>query len=73
MRPTRNFSVNGRYRFTRFDNTTPHFDREEYVRFDQVAEEGGPPGLQGYTRNYVDVDAAYTGPAYTTLRLGYGY
>ena len=72
-RPTRNFSVNGPYRFTRFDNTTPHFERKRYVRFDQVEEEGGPPGLQGYTRNYLDVDAAYTGPAYTTFRVGYGY
>lgn len=72
-RPTRNFSINGRYRFTRFDNKTPHFARERYVRFDQVEEEGGAPGLQGYTRNNLDVDAAYTGPAYTTFRVGYGY
>ena len=72
-RPTRNFSVNGRYRFTRFDNTTPHFAREEYVRFDQVEEEGGPPLLLGYTRNTLDVDAAYRAPAYTTFRVGYGY
>ena len=72
-RPTRNVSLNGRYRFTRFDNTTPHFAREEYVRFDQAAAAGGPPELQGYTRNYLDVDAAYTGPAYTTFRIGYGY
>ncbi|MBI3048093.1 MAG: MtrB/PioB family outer membrane beta-barrel protein [Acidobacteria bacterium] len=72
-RPSRDFSVNGRYRFARFDNQTPHFERHEYVRFDQVAEEGGPPEFHGYTRNYVDVDAAYTRLRYTTLRVGYGY
>ncbi len=72
-RATRNLTVNTRYRLTRFDNVTPHFEREHYVRFDQVIEEGGPPLLQGYTRNYLDVDASYRGPAYTTFRVGYGY
>lgn len=72
-RPSRSFNINGRYRFARFDNRTPHFERHEYVRFDQVLEEGGSPEFQGYTRNYLDVDAAYTGLRYTTLRAGYGY
>ena len=72
-RPSRSFNVNGRYRFTRFDNKTPHFERAEYVRFDQVMEEGGSPEFHGYTRNYVDVDAAYTGLRYTSFRAGYGY
>ena len=72
-RPSRSFNVNGRYRFARFDNRTPHFERTEYVRFDQVMEEGGSPEFQGYTRNNLDVDAAYTGLRYTTVRAGYGY
>lgn len=72
-RPARRMRFNARYRFTRYDNNTPPFDRTEYVRLDQVAEEGGPPRFQGYTRNYLDVDASYLGPAYTTFRIGYGY
>lgn len=72
-RPARSVRVNARYRFTRYDNKTPAFDRTEYVRLDQVEEAGGPPLFQGYTRNYFDVDASYLGPAYTTFRVGYGY
>lgn len=72
-RPLRNFDFNARYRFARYDNNTPHFERHQYVRFDQVAEEGGSPEFHGYTRNYFDVDAAYTGIRYTALRIGYGY
>ena len=72
-RPSRSFNINGRYRFTRFDNKTPHFERTEYVRFDQVREPGGSPEYHGYTRNYLDVDAAYTGLPYTSFRAGYGY
>ncbi|MBI2828274.1 MAG: MtrB/PioB family outer membrane beta-barrel protein [Acidobacteria bacterium] len=72
-RPSRSFNINGRYRFARYDNNTPHFERTEYVRFDQVEEPGGSPEFQGYTRNYLDVDAAYTGLRYTAFRAGYGY
>jgi MtrB/PioB family decaheme-associated outer membrane protein len=72
-RPSRSFNINGRYRFARYDNKTPHFERTEYVRFDQVEEEGGSPEFQGYTRNNLDVDAAYTGLRYTAFRVGYGY
>lgn len=72
-RPSRQFDVTARYRFSRYDNKTPHFERHEYVRLDQVEEEGGSPEFHGYTRNYLDVDAAYTGLRYTTFRVGYGY
>jgi len=72
-RPSRVVSLQGRYRFARFDNRTAHFERHEYVRFDQTIEEGQSPEFHGYTRNNVDVDASYSRLRYTTLRVGYGY
>jgi len=72
-RPSRKFDVTARYRFSRYDNKTPHFERSEYVRLDQVRAPGGSPEFHGYTRNNLDLDAAYTGPGSTTFRVGYGY
>jgi len=72
-RGSSSFSVSARYRFNRYDNQTPHFEREEYVRFDNVAEEGGSPEFQGYTRNYFDADVSYTAIPYTSLKVGYGF
>lgn len=86
-RPSRVFDVNARYRYYQFDNTTAHFDLEradgghnEYVRFDQVPEPFTNPAINkfgpepfGYTRNYFDFDAAFTGMPYSAIRIGYGY
>jgi len=72
-RPSQVFNINARYRLARFDNKTPHFERTEYVRFDNVEEEGGSPEFLGYTRNHFDVDAAYTGLRHTSFGVGYGY
>ena len=72
-RPSKDFNISARYRFARYDNKTPHFERDEYVRLDQVEEPGLSPEFHSYTRNYFDVDAAYTALRYTTFRVGYGY
>lgn len=72
-RPLRDIDISARYRFSQYANKSLHFERENYVRFDQVEEEGRSPLFHGYTRNDLDLDLAYSALRYTTLKVGYGY
>jgi MtrB/PioB family decaheme-associated outer membrane protein len=72
-RPANSLWLSARYRFDRFDNRTAPFETDEYVRFDQVVEEG-PWATEpyGYTRHNVDVDLSFNPVAFASLKLGYG-
>ena len=73
-RPNRAIGFTLKYRYNKHDNLTPHFNGEEYVRFDQVWEETGSETEQfDVTRNTFDAALAFNLPAYTTFRVGYGY
>lgn len=77
-RPTRFAWLNARYRYNDFDNRTPHFPVEEYVRLDQVIEEFDPNGLGkigpepfSIKHHTFAVDASFTPIAYTAFKVGY--
>jgi MtrB/PioB family decaheme-associated outer membrane protein len=71
-RAIRNVTLTGRYRFYSRNDFTRPFDAVEYVRFDAVPEEtGGESEPYAINRNTIDVNAAFTGLPYSTLRVGY--
>jgi hypothetical protein len=73
-RAIKNLTLTARYRFNNRSDFTREFDAVEYVRFDAVPEEtGGASEPYNINRNTVDVNAAYTGIPYSTLRVGYVY
>ncbi|MGE0040552.1 MAG: MtrB/PioB family outer membrane beta-barrel protein, partial [Vicinamibacterales bacterium] len=73
-RPNRLFGLNARYRYNRHDNMTPHFDAEEYVRFDAVPEEtGGETEQFDVTQNTFDLTATLNVLGSNAIRIGYGY
>jgi Putative outer membrane beta-barrel porin, MtrB/PioB len=73
-RPIKDVTLTARYRFNSRNDFTRGFDGIEYVRFDAVPEEtGGISEPFNYSRNTFDVNAAYTGIPYSTVRVGYGY
>lgn len=73
-RAIKNLTLTARYRFNSRADFTREFDAVEYVRFDAVPEEtGGPTEPYNINRNTLDVNAAFTGIAYSTIRVGYGY
>jgi MtrB/PioB family decaheme-associated outer membrane protein len=86
-RPWRDFGIDARYRYYQFDNKTPHFEifrpedpEQEYVRFDQVPEPFSNPEIDklgpeffGYTRNYFDLDATWSGLPFSAVKVGFGY
>ena len=72
-RPWRLVWLSGQYRLYDFDNRTPRFAVDEYVRLDQVqlqSETGGSEAF-GYKRHFVDLDASFTPIRYTAVRVGY--
>ncbi|MGE3275325.1 MAG: MtrB/PioB family outer membrane beta-barrel protein [Vicinamibacterales bacterium] len=73
-RPNRLFGLDARYRYNKHDNQTPHFDAEEYVRFDAVPEEtGGETEQFDITQNTFDVTATVNVAGRNAVRVGYGY
>lgn len=73
-RPTRTLWVNGQYRLYDFDNRTPHFAVDQYVRLDgNVAQSvtGGSHAF-AYTRQFADLDLSFTPFRYVAFRGGYG-
>ncbi len=72
-RAIKDVTLSARYRFNSRNDFTREFDAIEYVRFDAVPEEtGGASEAFNINRNTLDVSAAYTGIAYSTIRVGYG-
>jgi len=73
-RPVTDVSVNARYRYFSRDNKTPMFDGDEYVRLDQVAEEGGGETEQfNVTSNTFTAGVGYSGIRYTTFKVDYAH
>ncbi len=73
-RPLNLIWLSGQYRLYDFDNRTPHFDVDQYVRLDgNVASSvtGGSHAF-AYTRHFLDLDASVTPLPFLALRLGYG-
>ena len=71
-RPVANVSLNARYRYFNHENKTPMFDGEEYVRLDQVFEEGGGETEQfNVTRNTFIAGIGFSGVRYTTFKVDY--
>lgn len=82
-RPIRHFDINARYRRYEFDNKTPEFNLYRNGLPDRVALDGAPsvwtdlalgkvgPEHFSMTRNYLDLDAGFTGLPFTTVRVGY--
>jgi len=73
-RPVPHVWLTARYRYFNHDNKTPMFDGEEYVRFDQVAEEGGGETEQfNITRKTFLLGASYSGVPLVAFRVDYGH
>jgi MtrB/PioB family decaheme-associated outer membrane protein len=73
-RPVPHVWLTARYRYLNHDNKTPMFDGEEYVRFDQVAEEGGGETEQfNIKRSTLRLGASYSGVPVVTFRVDYGH
>jgi len=73
-RAIKNLTLTARYRFNSRSDFSRPFHGVEYVRFDAVPEEtGGISEPFSYSRNTLDVNAAYTGIAHSTIRAGYTY
>ena len=80
-RPTRYLTLQARYRYNKHDNTTPHFNGSEYVRFDSVPEEfvddPATTHIEGYseyfqiTRKNLDTNATFGLHEYGSIRVGY--
>ena len=71
-RPTRYVWLNARYRYYDFDNRTPPFTASGKVTMDtSQATNGHTSEPLGYTRRNLDVDAAITPAAFTSVRVGY--
>lgn len=72
-RPSRYVWLNTRFRYYDFDNRTPMFSIEEYVRLDgQAYQHEGESHAFAYTRHNFDVDASFTPIPFTALKVGYG-
>ena len=73
-RAIKDLTLSARYRFNNRSDFSRPFEGIEYVRFDAVPEEtGGISEPFSYSRNTLDVNAAYTGIAHSTIRAGYTY
>jgi MtrB/PioB family decaheme-associated outer membrane protein len=73
-RPHRDWWLNARLRYYDFDNRTAPFAVPNFVRVDQTvsASATGESEPFEYTRNFLDLDASYTGLRHVNLRVGYG-
>lgn len=73
-RPTSALWVSGQYKIYDYDNRTPRFPVDQYVRLDGnvgTSVTGGSEPFD-YTRHFVDVDASFTPWRHAALRAGYG-
>ena len=73
-RPTPILWLNGQFRFYDYDNRTPPFRVDQYVRVDSGAATSLTGGSEpfGYTRRFADIDASVTPMRFVAFRLGYG-
>jgi MtrB/PioB family decaheme-associated outer membrane protein len=73
-RPTPMLWLNGQFRLYDYDNRTPHFAIDQYVRVDSGAATSLTGGSEpfGYTRQFVDLDASFTPTRFAAFRVGYG-
>lgn len=72
-RAVRNLMLSGRVRVYDFDNQTPPFEQPVYVRADQTVNRSilGRSEPFEYRRDFVDVNAVWSGVRYVSLRAGY--
>ena len=73
-RPGRHLMLNGRFRIYDFDNRTPPFAQPQYVRADQTVTASvlGASEPFEYRRQFLDLNAVYSGLRFASVRLGYG-
>jgi len=73
-RPTQALWFSGQYRLYDYDNRTPRFPVDQYVRLDGNTATSVTGGSEpfAYTRHFVDLDASYTPWRFTAVRAGYG-
>ena len=65
--------LSARFRVYDFDNRTPPFEQPAYVRADQTVSASalGESEPFGYRRDFLDLNAVYSGLPYASLRVGY--
>jgi len=73
-RPTPMLWLSGQFRTYDYDNRTPHFAVDQYVRLDGVVSTSATGGSEAFdmTRHFVDLDASLTPLKFVALRAGYG-
>jgi MtrB/PioB family decaheme-associated outer membrane protein len=73
-RPAPAVWLSGQYRLYDYDNRTPHFPVDQYVRLDGNVATSVTGGSEpfGYTRHFVDLDASYAPWRHAAFRAGYG-
>jgi len=73
-RPTSVLWLTGQFRLYDYDNQTPHFPVDQYVRLDGNTATSATGGSEafGYTRHFVDLDASFTPLRFVAFRTGYG-
>jgi MtrB/PioB family decaheme-associated outer membrane protein len=73
-RPLRMLWLSGQFRLYDFDNRTPHFPVDQYVRLDGNVATSVTGGSEpfAYTRHFVDLDASVTPFRFVAFRVGYG-
>ncbi len=73
-RPTPTIWLSGQYRLHDYDNRTPHFAVDQYVRLDGNVATSATGGSEpfDYTRHFVDLDASFTPFRFAAFRFGYG-
>jgi MtrB/PioB family decaheme-associated outer membrane protein len=73
-RPMQSLWLSAQYRLYDYDNRTPHFAVDQYVRLDGNVASSVTGGSEpfGYTRHFTDVDASFTPFRFAALRVGYG-
>lgn len=73
-RPSRSVRINARFRSYDYDNKTPHFRSDAYVRMDYSFREGEIESEPfSKTRQNFDVDVAYSPIRFTSFKVGYGH
>jgi hypothetical protein len=73
-RPTPMVWLSAQYRLYDYDNRTPHFAVDQYVRLDGNVTTSATGGSEPFdmTRHFLDVDASVTPAKFVALRAGYG-
>lgn len=73
-RPTSALWLSGQYRLYDYDNRTPHFPVDQYVKLDSSVGTSATGGSEAFSmaRHLVDLDASYTPFRFVAVRAGYG-